>query len=179
MSKHLLWIDLETTGLDPDRCGIIEIAAVLTTERMEEIGRYEAFVECPDGTIWEPHAMKMHANSGLIERWCDGERLELSSVAYDLVGILEAHEIYNPTLAGSSVHFDRRFIRKHMGALDRALSYRHLDVRPITMMMESIGHDSPEAEPSHRSMADIRQTMEIYRHWRDVVGKSEEDTNGE
>ena len=176
--NHYLWIDLETTGLDPERCGIIEIAAVLTTPDMEVLAEYEALVGGPPyGLAWEDGALALHSGNGLLERWATESNMNKfgpGTCAKGIAQLLMAYEVRRPMLAGSSVHFDRRFIARHMGLLHPQLHYRHLDVSAITEMMINLGYPMPEVPPSdHTAMADIKRSMAIYRHWRDVVGGAE------
>lgn len=167
--KHYLWIDLETTGLDADRCGIIEIAAVLTTDCMNVIEVYESLVE---GTHkWEAGAQKLHLENGLISRLCEGVLKHPETIELDILRMLDDRDVKRPTLAGSSVHFDRTFIRRYMRHLDDELDYRHLDVSAITEMMRGLGYELPNAPPSdHTAMADIERSMALYRYWREVIG---------
>jgi oligoribonuclease len=67
----LIWLDMEMTGLEPDRDRIIEIAIVLTNEKLETIA------EAPVITVHQPDEVldamddwnkNTHGKSGLIDR---------------------------------------------------------------------------------------------------------------
>jgi len=170
--EYYLWIDLETTGLNPNLCEVVEIAAVLTTAEMKIVAEYESLVQTSNRLSWQPAALAMHARNGLIERWSDGEKRHIETVEIGLLRMLDDHGASRAMLAGSSVHFDRGFIRRNMTILDDALHYRHLDVSAITEMMRGLGYELPVSPPSeHRAMSDIKRSISLYRHWREVVGQ--------
>lgn len=176
MTDHYLWVDLETTGLDPNRCGILEIAAVLTTTDMKVIDEFESFVLYEES--FEREAWEMHNKNGLIAEYeamnkGHGRAPYREHVEKQLIWLFRGNNVTNPMLAGASVHFDRAFIRHHMRLLDEHLHYRHLDVSAITEMMRGLGYELPDMPASeHRAMSDIRRTMATYRYWREVVGRS-------
>lgn len=169
--KHYLWLDLETTGLDPGRCAIIEIAAVLTTHTLDVLGEYETSVGVLGPAVWEAGALRMHAENGLIARWSsDLVNPDVAEIDGEMCSWINDLDVKRPILAGASVHFDRSFIQVHLPKLDDALHYRHLDVSAITEMMVSAGHTMPDAAPSeHRAMSDVRRTMALYEHWLSVA----------
>src|SRR5690554_7393988 len=77
--EYYLWIDLETTGLNPNLCEVVEIAAVLTTAEMKIVAEYESLVQTSNRLSWQPAALAMHARNGLIERWSDGEKRHIET----------------------------------------------------------------------------------------------------
>ena len=60
----LLWVDLEMTGLEPDKDKILEVAAIATDMQLNEIATYEAVVKVDDkliksrmvGDFWEKNS---------------------------------------------------------------------------------------------------------------------------
>lgn len=168
--KHYLWIDLETTGFDPERCGIIEVAAILTTDRMNVIEVYESLVDA-GSHHWEDGAIKMHQKNGLIARRFTSASKHIGTIERDILRMLDERGVKRPMLAGSSVHFDRTFIHNDMQGLDEALHYRHLDVSAIAEMMRGLGYELPELPPpNHTALSDIHGSIKLFRHWRGVVG---------
>ena len=65
-----VWVDLEMTGLDPETCGIIEIAVIVTDEYLNELGEYHSIVSQPDALLEQmvPFVKQMHTKNGLIKK---------------------------------------------------------------------------------------------------------------
>ena len=179
---ELLWLDMETLGLTPLAEGqILEVAAVLTDRQANEaIARFSAFLPLDNTTpvpVW--NAITHGGPDGLLDL-CAGisqpadrggpawvrAAATIDQILFDMVAGCERA----PILAGSSVHFDRRWIDAYMPKLSKRLSYRHLDVRAVLMAHAAAGVDhelgKPKAgklEAAHRAEADIDYSIEMYR----------------
>jgi len=177
MDQPLVWIDLEMTGLDPDNDVILEIACIVTDGNLSEI------VEGPDlvlnATPEQLNGMveivtEMHAKSGLIEEVpqstmtvARAERLVLEFIAEHVP------EPGSAPLAGNSVHADRAFLRRYMPALNDFLHYRIVDVSTIKELARrwfpQAMENAPEKHGDHRALADVRESIEELRYFRDAV----------
>jgi len=177
---NILWIDLETTGLDPDKCSIIEVAAVMTTPDLFPLGYVEEVVrDLKPLVVWEQMnqwCRDTHKESGL---WQEVEQtaVRVGDAECQILALIDRwmSEGAKPILGGQSVHFDRGFIAKHMPDLHKALSHRHLDV---SAFMEGVkrwgtaGHEYLSMRPAHvkhRALDDIqwsiRRMEEIRREY--------------
>ena len=127
----LLWMDLEMTGLDPEKDRILEVAAIATDWQFNIIDKMTAVVIVPEqliekrmvGKFWEIHK---EAREALVKQNVDG--LESSMVEKQILKFIEKNfgkEVY---LAGNSIHQDKRFIVKEWPELDQKLHYRMFDV---------------------------------------------------
>ena len=159
--EHFLLLDLETTGLDPGRCRVIEVAARLLTPG-REIARYHSLVN-PGDAVWEPGARKMHEASGLgkLVRDCD---VQISEVDLRMSHwLLEAHveKGARPYLMGNSVHFDRSFMVSNLPLTLKRLHYRQLDVTSVRLWHILMSGEDPyiELPQTHRAEEDIENSL--------------------
>lgn len=163
--KNILWIDLETTGLDPKKCSILEVAAVVTTPKLFPIGIVEEVVKPKGkGELWEEMndwCREQHTSSGL---WREvvASLIRVDDAECQILALIERWfpDDVKPILGGQSVHFDRGFIREHMPELDRRLSHRHIDVTAFMEMISRTHVGSPlvkrpGSETKHRALDDI------------------------
>lgn len=171
---YLCFLDFETTGLD-SRAGAepIEVAALVTDDRLNELGRFESLIAPTCAfDLWDRVALEMHTASGL-RGLCLGHGADRGLVAADFGGFLaDTVPASAPLhLAGNSVHFDRGFLSVYFPEIERRFHHRHLDVSSLRIAAEvfeaapAFGGDKP-----HRAMADVRRSIEELRHWRRALG---------
>lgn len=159
----LLWIDLEMTGLDPKKDKILEVAAIATNMKLEEIAKYEAVVKVSPrlmksrmiGEFWEKNSKSRDA---LIEQNETGKPIE--EVERELIEFLNQNfgkEIY---LAGNSIHQDRKFIENEMPELNKRFHYRMLDVSAWKIYFENALNKKFVKPENHRALDDINGSIE-------------------
>lgn len=162
----LLWIDLEMTGLDPVEDRILEVAAIATDMKLNEVARYEAIVKVDDdlikkrmvGEFWEQNKASRDA---LIAQNESGQAI--AEVERELIKFLDDNfgkEIY---LAGNSIHQDRKFIEREMPELNKRLHYRMLDVSAWKIYFENAMHQKFIKPENHRALDDIEGSIEEFR----------------
>jgi oligoribonuclease len=172
-SRYLVWVDLETTGLDPGECAIAEVAVVIANENLREIEAYSTPVHVHGMYLdsMDPFVRGMHVQSGLIHELAGAPYAD--QVQAKLVDLLKAYtdtDREKPPLCGSSVHFDRAFLKCHMPKFEACLSYRHVD---ISSFKECARRWSPRAcegifvdAEVHRALPDVRTSLQ---HLRDFA----------
>lgn len=177
-----LFLDLETTGLDPAHCRIAEVACALTKDDFEPYAWFRGVCNIdtdPDAgpargngfAIWEPVAWRMHNGNGLLEdiRTAYGPVYSPGStcpVGEDLFRFL-AERLGNrqANLAGNSIHFDRSFILRAWPRVAWFLTHRHLDVSSLRLAGMAQGRPKFEGEPAHRALADVRASLAELHYW--------------
>lgn len=176
MAEPFLWLDLETTGLDDD-CSVLEVAAILTDSDLNQISEPISMVVHTDGyrlaAMPEP-VWTMHQSSGLVNESLESQ-LTVLDAEDALLRLIDTFYVadHQPSLAGSSIHFDRRFIRRLMPRLDARLHYRMVDVSTVRDLFKRWMPDwafietfGPKVEPAHRALADVRASIELLRTCR-------------
>lgn len=164
LPTHLLWLDLETTGLDPYTDGILEVAAGLTPLAKpfatKDIAWFERTIGLRDWSLVSEAVIAMHVKSGLIGD-CVESKVELDAVEKQLISMLPDDALPRSILlAGSTVHFDLGFIRRWMPKLDVFLHHRVYDVSSLRNVAYSLGMpEDPHEEAPHRAKADILRSL--------------------
>lgn len=163
----LLWIDLETTGLDPNKNKILEVAALSAdlNDPLKTKLIVNSVVRTPFPMVFEEGVSEMHRLSGLLDDLEKDEGYPLSvieKVILDFVPETQDNE-EKTILAGSSVQFDRGFINVHMPTLFHRLSYRNYDARGIQLFCRGLGMPKMPKGGAHRALADITESVEAVR----------------
>lgn len=159
--QTLIWIDIETTGLDPQLDHILEVA-VMTSQLSDSFNAkplYHAVLGYRRDD-WsrkiDPFVLEMHTKNRLFEE-CSKSNIARHHVALDLTKEIPKGSI----LAGSSVHFDRAFIEEHFLALrlHAPFSHRHYDVSAIKLFCESLGMPRIPKGEAHRAKEDVLESV--------------------
>lgn len=165
--KKFLFIDLETTGLYPESCEILEFAMIITDNKLNELESYSTPIYQSKYVLDGMHhwCEQTHTASGLIEE-VTKSTVTTAQVESKVLDIL-ARQFggpERPVVAGSSVHFDKAFIARHMPNLNKRLHYRIIDT---SSFMEALkiyhGHEYEGKAPAHRALADIRDSVQYLR----------------
>lgn len=174
-SSNLVWIDLETTGLDVGTRVILEIATIVTDKNLEIVDQGPVIViHYPDEILSriDPWCREQHAQSGLLTA-SRNSKVDLEAAQQATVEFLKTHcPSGKCPLCGNSICFDRRFLIAHMPKVDRWLNYRNVDVSSIK---ELVHRWRPEAlvqiekESTHRALSDILESIEELRYYRRIL----------
>ncbi|HEY4244100.1 MAG TPA: oligoribonuclease [Kofleriaceae bacterium] len=172
MADVLVWIDMEMTGLEPDRDRVIEMATILTDGNLVEIATG------PDLVIHQSDELlagmddwntKHHGASGLTERVRASTITEADADA-QTVAFINQHVSTKdrPVIAGNSIHQDRRFIRAYLPLLEKRLHYRMVDVSTVKELARRWYPDAkpPQKKETHRALDDIRESIDELRFYR-------------
>ncbi len=173
----LAWMDLEMTGLDPDRHVIVEIATILTNDDLEIIA------VGPDLVIHQPEeamaemddfVRKMHIKSGLLAQ-IEASTVSLDDAIAETMAFLKEHisEERTVPLCGNSIGTDRRFLARYASEIEEFLHYRSVDVSTIKELTRrwypGVLAAAPEKGLSHRALDDIRESIDELVYYRQAV----------
>jgi oligoribonuclease len=177
---NLIWIDLEMSGLDPEKCAILELACIVTDGELKELSEgIDLVVNQPDAVLdaMDDWCTRHHGQSGLTEA-VKQSPLSLRAVELRTLEYLKrfTNKGQSP-LAGSSVSHDRRFIDKYMPELSAWLHYRTIDVSTVKELVKrwSVGVELPNKRNTHRALDDIRESIEELRYYKDHAFKAKSE----
>lgn len=171
-SDNLIWIDLEMTGLDPDRDRIIEIATVVTDHNLQIVAEGPVIaIHQPDSLLAQMDAWnrETHGGSGLLERV---RRSEYS--AWDAEQrTLEFLSVYSKSgsspMCGNSICQDRRFLAREMPLLEKFFHYRNLDVSTLKELARRWAPEvlaGVQKASRHLALDDVKESIQELDHYR-------------
>jgi oligoribonuclease len=169
---NLVWVDMEMTGLDPDRDRVIEIAAIVTDPNLNVLAEGPVFViHQPDEVLDGMDAWNKgtHGRSGLIDRVKASTVTEDQASAEMVAFLKQFVPVGKSPMCGNSICQDRRFMARHMPTLEAFFHYRNVDV---STLKELCRRWRPELiagfkkHQLHTALADIRESVEELRYYR-------------
>lgn len=167
-------MDLEMTGLDPDRHVIVEIATLVTDDDLQLVA------EGPDLVVHQPPealaqmddvVREMHTRSGLLEAIA-ASTTSLAEAGDQTLAFIRQHvpEARSVPLCGNSIGTDRRFLARHLPAIEEYLHYRSVDVSTIKELTRrwhpEVLAELPRKATAHRALDDIRESIDELRFYR-------------
>jgi oligoribonuclease len=169
----LVWLDMEMTGLDPERDRILELAVVVTNSNLDVVA---------EGAVWVVHQpdevlagmdewnQKTHAKSGLIDK----VKASILAEADIEAQCLDFLHRYVPTgkspMCGNSICQDRRFMARYMPKLEAWFHYRNLDVSTLKELCKRWKPDVAKGVKKggkHEALADIEESIEELKYYRE------------
>jgi oligoribonuclease len=170
---NLIWIDLEMTGLNPDKERIIEIATLITDSQLNVLA------EGPNLIVNQPKSFldqmddwnqNQHGSSGLIEGVKKSNVTEQMAEIETLNFISKYVGSKQSPMCGNTVSHDRRFLIKYMPRLESYFNYRHIDVSSfkeaaVRWMNEAQVY---EKDGSHRAMGDIKESVAELKFYKNI-----------
>ncbi len=176
MTDRLVWIDCEMTGLDLVRDALIEIACLVTDANLSVLDEgVDLVIKPPPGAVEQMADVvrDMHLTSGLLAELDGGITLE--DAQDQVLDYVRGHapEPRRVPLCVNSIATDRTFIARDMPALDSHLHYRMVDVSSIKELARRwyprAYFASPPKRGGHRALADIRESIQELRYYRETV----------
>jgi oligoribonuclease len=173
----LIWMDLEMTGLDPQKDVILEVAAEITDFDFNTLQSYEAIIKHPKdyvlkriqaNTWWQSYPAN---RDQFIENLQKGQTIK--NVEQELLQIVNKNFPNEmAVLAGNSIYNDRLFIKQWMPALDVKLHYRMLDVSSLKILMHGKYNEVFKKPEIHRAFDDVQGSIAELQYYIDWFKKS-------
>ena len=176
MSGELVWIDCEMTGLDLSQDGLIEVAALVTDGELNVLGDGIDVIIKPSADVLArmgDFVRNMHASSGLLAELDAG--IDLHDAEQQVLAYLRRHvpDSRRAPLAGNTIGTDRAFLARDMPELESYVHYRNVDVSSVKELarrwLPRSYYAAPAKSGNHRALADIRESIEELRYYREAV----------
>jgi oligoribonuclease len=173
---RIVWIDCEMTGLDLLNDALIEVAVLVTDSELNVLGDgIDVVVRPPQPAVDQMGDVvrTMHTSSGLLAELDGG--LPLAEAEQAVLGYVRqwVPEARKAPLAGNSVATDRSFLARDMAELEAHLHYRIVDVSSIKELARRwyprVYFASPVKRGGHRALADIRESIEELKYYREAM----------
>ena len=171
--KHLIWIDLEMTGLDTLNDTIIAIATIVTDSELNILAEGPVFaIHTPDIVLnsMDDWNTRQHGQSGLIDR-IRRSNVTMAQAESETIAFLSKYvESGRSPMCGNSICQDRRFLARQMPTLERFFHYRNLDVSTVKELAYRWRPDilsSFEKKGNHLALDDIRDSIRELRHYKE------------
>lgn len=171
--ENLIWLDMEMTGLDPFTDHILEVATVITNQKLEILA------EGPNLVVFQSEEVlggmdewntTQHTSSGLIERVRSSSHAYADVEAEILAFLRQWVPPRMSPLCGNSIGHDRRFLARLMPELERYFHYRNLDVSTLKELAKRWAPDIANSftkASRHLALEDVKESIAELRHYSD------------
>ncbi|MFH1816378.1 MAG: oligoribonuclease [Pseudomonadota bacterium] len=176
---HLLWLDMEMTGLSPDTDRIIELAIVVTDADLNTVAEGPVLVvHQPDEVMdaMDSWNKGTHGKSGLIDR-VKASQLNEAEVEAQMLEFVKQHvPARTSPMCGNSICQDRRFMARYMPQLEAFFHYRNLDVSTLKELAKRWRPGLSQGfkkSNKHEALADIYESIDELKYYREHFIRSE------
>lgn len=172
-SSHLIWIDLEMTGLDCDTDLIIEIASIVTDKNLNILAQGPVLaIHQSDAALkaMDQWNQTHHGSSGLIDRVKASKINELEAERMTIEFLQLWVTANKSPICGNSICQDRRFLCRYMPKLERYFHYRNLDVSTLKELASRWAPEIKEGfkkKSTHQALDDILESIEEMKYYRE------------
>jgi oligoribonuclease len=170
--ENLIWLDLEMSGLDPEKDRILEIAIVVTNTDLEVLAEGPVFaIHQSDAVLrgMDSWNQEHHGASGLIDRVKASQITEAQAEREVLNFISQFVGEGKSPMCGNTIHMDRRFLLRYMPKLESYFHYRNLDVSTLKILAKLWAPDVADQfvkESQHVALQDVYDSINELKHYR-------------
>ncbi len=173
--QKLIWLDLEMTGLDPERDTILEIGTLITDAHLTVLAQGPALaIHHPEAVLagMDAWCREHHGKSGLTES-CRKSTVTLQQAEEETLAFLKNHcPAKKIPMCGNSIGQDRQFLAKYMPRLHDFFHYRNVDVSTVKELAKRWYpkmKPAPEKKKTHHVLDDINESIAELQHYRQNV----------
>ena len=175
---RLVWLDMEMSGLDPEKERILELAMVITDGELNIIAESPVLVIHQEKSLldsMDAWNQGTHGKSGLIDKVLASETTEAQAEAICLAFLAQHVKSGISPMCGNTIHQDRRFMSRYMPKLEAYFHYRNIDVSTVKELCKRWQPDVAKnftKKQAHTAYADIIESIEELRYYRDNFFRS-------
>lgn len=180
-SPNLVWIDMEMTGLNPEKDKVLEIAVIITDSNLNildesiDIAIKQSRYVLNRMNSW---CKKHHGKSGLTER-CLKSKVTLNETKRKVLRLVKKYcDKRTGVLSGNSVYVDRKYLAKYFPKVDKYLSHRLIDVTTIKELSKrwflndvAAFQEHKDEDVAHRALDDIKYSIKELKFYREKIFK--------
>jgi oligoribonuclease len=172
-NEHLIWVDMEMSGLDPEKERILEIAVIVTDAHLNTIAIAPVWVICQEDALLD--AMDAwnkgtHGRSGLIDKVKASTTDEATAEAECIAFLKKYIKPGIAPMCGNTIGQDRRFMAKYMPKLEAFFHYRNIDVSTLKELCKRWHPELVKGfskKQAHTALADIEESIEELKYYRE------------
>ena len=172
-ANHLIWLDMEMTGLDPERERIIELAMIVTDVNLVTVAESPVWVVHQSATLldaMDDWNKATHGRSGLIAK-VQASTLDEAGVEAAALAFMQQYVPKEASpMCGNSIGQDRRFMVRYLPQLEAWFHYRNLDVSTLKELCRRWKPELAKGfvkKSDHTALADIRESIEELKYYRE------------
>jgi len=175
--SHLIWLDLEMTGLQVEAHVILQAALIVTDAELRPVEQFSCDVWQPEPELAKmvPFVREMHEQTGLLAR-VRQSKIDTHRAEQLLLEVVTGWCPYGAVLCGNSIWQDRKFIDRYMPGLAAYLTYRLLDVSSVKVLARTwYGQGAVYVKPTvgeHDALVDIQNSIAELAHYRRTLFRS-------
>lgn len=176
-AQNLVWVDMEMTGLDPETDKVLEIAIIVTDKELNLLAEGPVIAVHQSADVlgrMDDWCTRTHTESGLVARVLASQYDESAATAECLAFLQQWVPERTSPMCGNSIGQDRRFMVRHMPALERYFHYRNVDVSTIKELVRRWQPDvlgGFKKQGAHLALDDIRESIAELQFYRQQVFK--------
>lgn len=179
--KNLIWIDLEMTGLFPEKDVIIEVAVIVTNSNLEILEQGPVLAVHQSKTVMDgmdEWNTRTHGKNGLTDRVLES-KINEAEAERQTIAFLEQHVPKGVSpMCGNSICQDRRFLARLMPDLEAYFHYRNLDVSSVTELARRYRPDlipGFKKKNTHKALDDIQESIDELIYFREHFLNTEKE----